>query len=303
MIEHIPKSWISNDQFGATRMFMYSSNFETFEKDLVSTLFAAARSLCSVPAIIFAGSDIEKKSETIKIAVVYDKGTATIHNQVIKEIIPKSDFLIIASPLKKRGNENEFVEQEAIEAAFTIRGFLCSVLGCSVAHTEMGHSDYIHGTDQDTIVSSNVVQNHVGFSDSAHLDPTSLSKFHSLIAKCQSEETKRRGELAFSFVGRGQREAEHKLRFFDYWTALEIFHGGSKKLRRHIDTARAFPLYRSRMLELKDKRDKMIHHGEDPQFDGEEERFLAMSLTNSLLIELGHTDLNLESLFAKKEPK
>jgi hypothetical protein len=195
------------------------------------------------------------------------------------KIVP-GEYVAIASPTLKVDEGRR--EVEADQAMDGMRGLLCALLGDSIAFDlaaeitvskenpesigQIGGGVRMPIPPESYVYTSSELPDHLQQYFLAEKDPL----------------WRARVETAFMFVGRAQMNVDPRLRFFDLWTALEVYLGGPKSLAGHIDKGHHRPGWRTAMKALKDRRDGLVHRGELNTSSPTEERLILATIIDAV---------------------
>lgn len=299
--DFVPRSWRENDAYATVRIELHASNFAgTDDEGLLLHAARAAQELGSHSiGIGFASFTEPLKFADPKMLLAYSEGQLAVNVKLEERIIPPGDYVLVSSPtLKSVDGENV---SAAIDTGMACVGYLCAVLGPSIAH-QLSHVFSIDLRDTTRFHGfSNVVENHASPAMFVYTIPDSHSLLAEYLRAEQDVDFKRRVELSFLFIGRAQRSIESTLRFFDIWTALEVLFGGYRALAGEINKASKTPGWQKRMRIIKDKRTDLVHSGQRSAISQKDERFLVTTLLRQVFRHYGISDTAMDAYFAEVE--
>lgn len=300
-VDFVPLAWRENDAYAAARIELHASNFEgTGDEGLFLQAAQAAKELGSHSiGIAFANFTDPLKFADPKMLLAYNEGQLAMNVKLDERVLPPGGYVLLSSPtLKSADGENV---SAAIDTCMACVGYLCAVLGPSIAH-QFSHVFSIDLRDTTKFHGfSEAIENHASPANFVYTTPDSHSLLAEYLRNEQDIDFKRRVELAFLFIGRAQRSIESTLRFFDLWTALEVLFGGYRALAAEINKANKSPEWQQRMRMIKDKRTDLVHNGKRLAISQKDERFLVSTLLRQVFRHYGIIDTAMDAYFAEFE--
>lgn len=269
--------WWESPAYAAVRFQFFTSSHHCLSKGQNLSAARAALSISSYPVTVaFIDVDGEIEIPEIRAICIYEKCSRSMKMHAAKMKIEPGSYVLISSPVERY--ENGTKEDSCKEAMETVRGALCSMFGGSIAHMLAGEI-VIDQNNKDSISSiSNIIETMPHPLDYDFIEPLNIDALAEYVENEKDPLWIRRMQTCFLLLGRSRREQDAVFRFFDMWTALEVYVGGPKKLAGLIDKAHDRKNWRMSMKMLKSKRDNMVHKGERYNLTLIEERIISATI-------------------------
>lgn len=279
----VPKGWWDNAEIAGFRFRLFTSTQVLLYEDKTCRKVAniIEKAINHRICLWFFEITKETKIEHFKCLVGFSEGNykAFLADDLIK--LPPGGYCLLISSFEHvaDGGTREVECDEALEKS---RGLLCAILGGSVANDHA--VTFSISNDEKRLISSNSQFLNLPPmpQDYMFIGQEALVKLESYFDAETDPLWKSRAESAFFFIGISRTANDARHRFFNLWTGLEVYLGGSRGVSGLIQKKVKIKKWHQIMKKLKDKRDDMIHQGIRHGIDVEEERYICATIINAI---------------------
>ena len=271
----LPEHWSEHE---IVRFWIISSDFSNLQgKYFLSRLmkFVEKFSNHDVSANFFQIiTDYETKESEVFVGFDDKMPTLTIMDKIIKG--PKGYYAVLMSPVFEDNPDSVDIADRSITFA---RGTLCAMFGDAIAHQVLTKIFVLKNEETKFMtgsrrmpVSRSVAEYKIE-EDVETLKNTNITDpiIRSRIERC------------LTLIGRAQDSYDRRLRFFDFWTALEAVFGGYRNLAGHIDKMQGAPESQAALRDLKERRRIMIHDGQEVPFELIDEELITKTIWSEVM--------------------